>query len=119
MKNTLSHFAATLTTFACAMLTNITKAFVFFVPALVFLTPSSYAEPKVLDSIAAIVDNQIILQSSLDERIAAITNNAQRSNIALPDATTLQEQVLESQKKLELLTAQIAKAEQSFDPNWD
>lgn len=81
MKNKLSQLAATVSLCACATLTS--------------WTPASYAEPKILDSIAAVVDNQIILQSNLDERIDAITVNAKRSNMALPDAATLQEQVLE------------------------
>lgn len=53
------------------------------------------AEPELLDSVAAIVDNQIILQSTLEERIAMIAARAQGNQMALPDPDTLREQVLE------------------------
>ncbi|MDZ7924168.1 MAG: peptidylprolyl isomerase [Marinagarivorans sp.] len=56
---------------------------------------TTHAEPQLLDSVAAIVDNQVILQSTLDERIAIIAARATTSKMALPDAQTLKSQVLE------------------------
>lgn len=53
------------------------------------------AEPELIDSVAAIVDNQIILQSTLEERMAMIAARAQGNQMALPDLATLREQVLE------------------------
>ena len=63
--------------------------------ALALTASSAHAEPKLIDSIAAIVDNQIILESTLADRLAVITARAQGSKMALPDMVTLQEQVLE------------------------
>ncbi|WP_053980911.1 peptidylprolyl isomerase [Marinagarivorans algicola] len=81
MKNPLSYLAASLAFSASVTFSS--------------LVPSAAAEPQLLDSIAAIVDNQIILQSTLNERITAIAANAARSKMALPEASVLQEQVLE------------------------
>lgn len=53
------------------------------------------AEPELIDSVAAIVDNQIILQSTLEERMSMIAARAQGNQMALPDRETLREQVLE------------------------
>lgn len=53
------------------------------------------AEPALLDSVAAIVDNQIILQSTLEERMEMIAARARGNKMALPDLDTLREQVLE------------------------
>ncbi len=56
---------------------------------------AAQAEPQLLDSVAAIVDNQVILQSTLEERIAIIAARATSSKMALPDEQTLKTQVLE------------------------
>ncbi|HEY7773198.1 MAG TPA: peptidylprolyl isomerase [Marinagarivorans sp.] len=63
--------------------------------ALAFSATSAYAEPKLIDSIAAIVDNQIILESTLNERMEVIAARAKGSNTALPELAALREQVLE------------------------
>ena len=63
--------------------------------AFVLCATSAQAEPKLIDSIAAIVDNQIILESTLNERLAIITARARGSQMGLPDIATLKEQVLE------------------------
>jgi peptidyl-prolyl cis-trans isomerase SurA len=66
------------------------------------------AEPELLDSIAAIVDNQIILQSTLDERLDVIATRARVAKMALPDIATLQSQVLDHliSEQLQLQVAQ-------------
>ncbi len=53
------------------------------------------AEPELLDSVAAIVDEQIVLESSLKERIYDITKRVQASKTALPEASVLRQQVLD------------------------
>ena len=66
------------------------------------------AEPELLDSVAAIVDEQIVLESSLRERIYDITKRVQASKTALPEASILRQQVLDH---LILETLQVQTAE--------
>ena len=63
--------------------------------SLLLSTALANAEPVLLDGIAAVVDKQIILQSTLDERIEIITARARSSQMALPDNATLKTQVLD------------------------
>lgn len=71
------------------------KSLIALFGAICLNTATAVAEPELLDSVVAIVDNQIILQSTLEERMAMIAARARGSKMGLPDPETLREQVLE------------------------
>ena len=55
---------------------------------------SSVAKPVLLDQVVAIVDDEVIMESSLKQRIQQIKN--QNTNNQLPNEAALRKQVLES-----------------------
>lgn len=79
----------------------------YFLAGLLFAAPTTFAEPQLLDAVVAIVDDQIVLQSTLNERLGTIEARAKASNMALPDMETLKSQVLEHLivEQLQLQTA--------------
>ncbi len=63
--------------------------------ALLLWTPQTIANPQLLDRIAAVVDDDIILLSELEDRVRVIRQQMQDRNTPLPPEETLREQVLE------------------------
>ncbi len=57
--------------------------------------PSAQAEEQFLDRVVAIVDNDIIVQTELNRRSAAIRQQLRERNTPLPDASTFAQQVLD------------------------
>lgn len=53
------------------------------------------AQVRPLDRIVAIVDNDVVMQSQLDERLREVQQNMQRSGAQLPPPDLMQQQVLE------------------------
>lgn len=68
----------------------------------------AHAEIQLLDRVVAIVDNSIIPQSKLDDRIKDIAIRSKANNVQLPPLSTLRSQVLEQLvlETLQLNTAQ-------------
>jgi peptidyl-prolyl cis-trans isomerase SurA len=64
--------------------------------AALMLPVAAFAERQVLDRVIAIVDEGVILQSELDERMNEIRQRAQQQQRALPPANELREQLMES-----------------------
>lgn len=68
------------------------KSFIFS-SIFIFLSSLSIAEPVVLDSVVAIVNEDVIMQSQLDERLSQIKK--QNAGKRLPDDNRLRQQILE------------------------
>jgi peptidyl-prolyl cis-trans isomerase SurA len=76
-----------------------------FVPALVaalFLAGTAYSQTReltttgeLLDRIAAVVNDGVVLQSELEEQVALITERLRAQNLELPPQNVLRQQVLE------------------------
>lgn len=67
---------------------NVNRRVLFVIGALLLLllaTPFASAQRVLLDKIIAIVDDDVVLKSELDERIVEITAAAQRNGQPLPD----------------------------------
>lgn len=78
---------------------NVLRAFRARVPVLLFamLIPfTAQAEREVLDRVIAVVDEGVILQSELEERIREIRNRAQQAGQQLPSQSQLREQLMEN-----------------------
>jgi peptidyl-prolyl cis-trans isomerase SurA len=58
-----------------------------------FMPPGSQA--NVIDSIAVVVNDEVITRNELNTRIATVTAGLKRQNVALPDAADMQRQILE------------------------
>src|SRR5690554_7770304 len=72
-----------------------TMIFRFLLLSILTLTAlSSVAKPVLLDQVAAIVDDDVIMNSSLEQRIQQI--KSQNTNNQLPNDAALRKQVLES-----------------------
>lgn len=74
---------------------NIVKTVCVLLVALM-LPAAALAQPQVLDRVIAIVDEGVILQSELDERMNEIRQRALQQQRALPPANELREQLMES-----------------------
>lgn len=59
------------------------------------LTSIAIAAPQPIDSIAAVVNNRIVTQSELQYRIALVKKQLASRKVTVPDAKTLQNQVLQ------------------------
>jgi peptidyl-prolyl cis-trans isomerase SurA len=70
--------------------------FLLLLPCLYLTTPAVIAAQTKLDSIVAIVDESVITERDLDNRIQLIKADFNRSNRRLPSEDVLQRQVLES-----------------------
>ncbi len=72
-----------------------------------YLFPAFSAETALLDRIIAVVDNDVITQSELDERIIQITQKLQKQGTPLPPKEVLEKQILERliTDRLQLLQA--------------
>jgi peptidyl-prolyl cis-trans isomerase SurA len=60
-----------------------------------FLPPAS-SSAKVIDSIHVVVNDEVITKNEVRGRVAQTTQNLKGRNVQLPDATTLERQVVES-----------------------
>lgn len=74
----------------------------------VFLAAPAFAEP--IDSIVALVEEDVILQSELDEAIASIEQQMRAQGEAMPPRRVLEEQMLE---RIILQRLQLQRAEQT------
>lgn len=74
---------------------NIVKTVCVLLVALM-LPAAALGQPQVLDRVIAIVDEGVILQSELDERMNEIRQRALQQQRALPPANELREQLMES-----------------------
>jgi peptidyl-prolyl cis-trans isomerase SurA len=63
--------------------------------ALTLATANAHAQVQPLDAIVAVVNDDVIVQSELDEQIDLLIPELQASGAAIPDPKTLQEQVLD------------------------
>lgn len=72
-----------------------------------FAAPLLHAEPQLLDKVVAVVDQNVILQSEVNERIQQVIAQASANQMGLPDAEVLYDQVLDHliTEKLQLQVA--------------
>lgn len=56
---------------------------------------AAFAAPQVVDKVAAVVDNGVVLQSDVDGLMQSVKMNAQQAGQQLPDDATLRHQILE------------------------
>jgi len=70
-------------------------ALIFFALGLFFSPLTSLAQRVSLDKVIAIVDDDVILQSELDARIAELTETARQNNRAIPPADEVRAEVLD------------------------
>ena len=71
------------------------------------ISAASKNHQQILDQVIAIVDNDIIMQSELDQRTTAIVNRLSRQGTPLPPTATIKKRVLE-QLILESIQLQLA-----------
>lgn len=62
---------------------------------LLIFAATAQAQTRMLDSIAAVVDDDVVMQSELDERVEAIYERIQQSGTDAPPREVLKQQVLE------------------------
>lgn len=55
----------------------------------------SYAAPQVVDKVAAVVNNGVVLESDVDGMMQSVKGSAGQSGQQLPDDATLRHQILE------------------------
>ena len=60
-----------------------------------FASAAVFAEPQQLDKVVAIVDQDVILASELDERLSQVMTRASATQMGLPDEGVLRKQVLD------------------------
>lgn len=56
---------------------------------------TSFAAPQVVDKIAAVVNNGVVLESDVNNLLKSVQLNAEHNNQPLPDETTLRHQIIE------------------------
>lgn len=71
------------------------------------VTTSSYANTRTIDRIVAVVDDDIVMESELVDRVATVKSQLQKKNTPLPPADTMKSQVLD-RMILENLQLQLA-----------
>ena len=59
------------------------------------LAPAAWAQVQVLDQVAAIVDDDIILASELQERVAGVRSTMESRGVEMPDNETLVRETLD------------------------
>ena len=62
---------------------------------IVLATNTSFAAPQVVDKVAAVVNNGVVLESDVDGMMQSVKTGAQQAGQQLPDDATLRHQVLE------------------------
>lgn len=60
-----------------------------------FVANTSFATPQVVDKVAAVVNNGVILESDVDSLMRSVKLNASQAGQPLPDDATLRHQVIE------------------------
>ena len=60
-----------------------------------FVVNTSFAAPQVVDKVAAVVNNGVVLESDVDGLMQSVKLNASGAGQQLPDDTTLRHQILE------------------------
>ncbi len=70
----------------------------------------AHADVQPLDRVVAVVDNDIVLQSELDERLAQVVNRMRQQNVPMPPLNLLRKRVLD---QLIMENIQLQKAEQA------
>lgn len=68
---------------------------IIFSFASTMLTSKTFAAIELIDRVVAVVDQTVISQSELDDRVSRIMARSQAANINLPPMATLKEQVLD------------------------
>lgn len=58
---------------------------------------TAFAAPQVVDKVAAVVNNGVVLESDVDNMMRTVKSQAQQANQQLPDDKTLRHQILERQ----------------------
>ncbi|WP_217549126.1 peptidylprolyl isomerase SurA [Pantoea sp. GbtcB22] len=58
---------------------------------------TAFAAPQVVDKVAAVVNNGVVLESDVDNMMRTVKSQAQQANQQLPDEKTLRHQILERQ----------------------
>lgn len=60
-------------------------------------TSTAFAAPQVVDKVAAVVNNGVVLESDVDGMMQSVKSQAQQAGQQLPDDKTLRHQILERQ----------------------
>ena len=63
--------------------------------ALIFVAHTSFAAPQVVDKVAAVVNNGVVLESDVDGLMQSVKLNSGQAGQQLPDDATLRHQILE------------------------
>lgn len=63
--------------------------------ALIFVAHTSFAAPQVVDKVAAVVNNGVVLESDVDGLMQSVKLNSDQAGQQLPDDATLRHQILE------------------------
>ena len=58
---------------------------------------TAFAAPQVVDKVAAVVNNGVVLESDVDNMLRTVKAQAQQAGQQLPDDKTLRHQILERQ----------------------
>lgn len=58
---------------------------------------TAFAAPQVVDKVAAVVNNGVVLESDVDGMMGTVKSQAQQAGQQLPDDKTLRHQILERQ----------------------
>lgn len=58
---------------------------------------TAFAAPQVVDKVAAVVNNGVVLESDVDSMMSTVKSQAQQASQQLPDDKTLRHQILERQ----------------------
>lgn len=56
---------------------------------------AAFAAPQMIDKVAAVVNNGVVLESDVDDMMRTVTTQAKEAGQQLPDAQTLRHQILE------------------------
>ncbi len=63
--------------------------------SIALVSNTTFAAPQVVDKVAAVVNNGVVLQSDVDSLMQSVKMNAQQARQQLPDDATLRHQILE------------------------
>ncbi|RLR17649.1 peptidylprolyl isomerase SurA [Sodalis-like symbiont of Bactericera trigonica] len=66
-----------------------------FILGLALCANGALAAPQVVDKVAAVVDNGVVLESEVDNMLSTVKHGAQEANQQLPDDETLRRQILD------------------------
>lgn len=66
-----------------------------FILGLALCAQGALAAPQVVDKVAAVVDNGVVLESDVNDMLTTVKRGAQEANQQLPDDATLRRQILD------------------------